>query len=59
MFQEVEAYLRTSEVNKEKQLIVVFPQCLTETRKNEARLCRARILTMFQEERKRKKQTKI
>ena len=62
-------------VNEKKQSIIVFSKCLTETRRNEARLCRVRISTMFREERifrspserriyirrarKRKKQTKI
>ena len=38
-------------VNEKKQLIIVFSKCLTETRRNEARLCRVRISTMFREER--------
>ena len=52
IFQEAEAYLHTSseeteKVNEKKQLIIVFSKCLTKTRRHEARLCRARISTMF------------
>ena len=38
-------------VNEKKQLSIVFSKCLTETRRNETRLCRVRISTMFREER--------
>ena len=39
--------VKTEKVNEKKQLIIVFSKCLTKTRRNEARLCRARISTMF------------
>ena len=35
--------------NEQKQLITVFAKCVTEIRKNEVRLCRTRVLTIFRE----------
>ena len=37
-------------VPEEKTVDIRFFKEVTETRKNEARLCRVRVLTMFQEE---------
>ena len=41
--------VRVRDVNEGKQLIIVFPKCFTEIRRNEANLRFARISTIFQE----------
>ena len=43
------------EVNETKRLITVLTKCVTETRRKEANLRFARLSTMFQEERSRRK----
>ena len=46
---DLEQNFSFSSVNKQKQLSTVFAQCLTEIRRNKARLCQAHISTIFQE----------